>query len=117
MFLLNGRPTERVHDAMLQEATRLESLAIDLRRIATGAAPQPSDLVSAPVLTRWRRTSRPVPCLVGIGNGHPRIPDGPFMTTDLWAMDPTAGWGRTLGRYYTLGVSADAYEAMGVGHD
>ena len=117
MFLLNGRPTERVHDAMLQEAARLESLAIDQRRIATGAAPQPSHLISAPVLTRWRRTNRPTPCLVGIGNGHPNIPDGPFMPTDLWAMDPAAGWGQTLGRYNILGLSADAYEAMGVGHD
>jgi hypothetical protein len=117
MFLLQGKPTERVHDAMLREAARLESLAADLRAIGAGTAPIPADLADAPVISNWRRATRPVPCVVGLGSGHPRVPDGPVTTIDLWAADPTAGWVRTLGRYYVLGPCAEAPSLVGrVGH-
>ncbi|MBC9179484.1 DUF6634 family protein [Pseudoroseomonas ludipueritiae] len=86
------------------EASRLEALAADLRRLAASGTPSVEELSEAPLLEAWAVTSRPVMCLVGAVTGHPLL-DSPFCrTSDLWAFAPTLGWARTLNRLYRLGA-------------
>lgn len=109
------RGLDRVRPSLLHEAERIERLAADLRRMAEGAGPSPDDLAAAAVLDDWLWTERLVPCLVGTGFGHPRLPNGPVMTTGVWVADVSHGWARTLGRYYVLGDPAEPPPAMGAG--
>jgi hypothetical protein len=90
---------------LLHEAERLEKLARDLRRLAEGDGPSDHDLDAAPVLEHWSMAERSLTCLVGIGSKHPRIPDGPVMTTEPWAIDFERRWVRTLSRWYVLGAA------------
>ena len=95
-----------VRVAMLNDADRLEKLASDLRRIAQGEAPLPSDLTTAPLLDQWEIRHHPVAYLTGIGSRHPKLPDGRIFTSDLQVMDPNRGWARTKTRFYVLGEPA-----------
>ena len=85
------------------EIARLEALAADLDRLGSGIMPGPAELASAPLLDRYVRATRPVPCLVGECRDHPRLGGPLVFTTDLWVFAPELGWCRTLGRYYRLG--------------
>ncbi|WP_370447755.1 DUF6634 family protein [Roseomonas gilardii] len=96
----------RARPLLLYEADRLERLARDLRRIADGTGPTSEEVAAAPVIDAWAWAERTLPCLVGRGSGHPRLGSGSVLTTEVWAADQTAGWVRTLGRWYVLGVSA-----------
>ncbi|WP_408906305.1 DUF6634 family protein [Muricoccus nepalensis] len=102
MILLH-RGLERARPLLLIEAERLENLARDLRAIAGGTSPSPADLHAAPVVDLWRWSSRSMRTVVGTLQGHPRLPDGPVHTTELWAVDLKRRWARTLSRYYVLG--------------
>ena len=94
---------ERARPFLLFEAERHERLAADLRGIADGTAPTKDVLDAAPVADRWALAKRPVPTIVGLTVGHPRLPDGPIFTTDVIAIDLVGGWARTLSRFYVLG--------------
>lgn len=87
----------------LSTADRLEALAADLRRLASGSFPAAADLSDAPVLREWGVMSRSCFALVGTVEGHPRIPDfRPAMTSEVFAIDKGKNWARTLNRYYRL---------------
>ena len=102
MLIIGERGT--VRGDVEAEASRLEALAADLRRLAAAGMPSAAELSEAPLLEGWAVTSRPVMCLVGAVTGHPLL-DGPFCrTSDLWAFAPTVGWARTLNRLYRLGA-------------
>ncbi|PZR12913.1 MAG: hypothetical protein DI532_12140 [Azospirillum brasilense] len=88
---------------LLVEADRLAALAQDLRAIAKGAAPSPSELEDAPVLDQWQYSQRSMTSMVGNLVGHPRLRDGAVHTTEVWAISTTQGWARTLSRFYALG--------------
>jgi hypothetical protein len=88
---------------LLSEADRLERLARDLRSIAGGSSPTPADLDAAPVIDHWYWGNRSLKTMVGTLQGHPRVPDGPVMTTEVWTVDLQAKWARTLSRFYVLG--------------
>jgi|SRR4051812_32655061 hypothetical protein len=78
-------------------------LADDLDRIARGEHPKADDLQEAPLLMEWKVYLAPVPHLTGIVLGHPYIPDGHIChTSELFTFDPTAGYARTLSRFYRL---------------
>jgi hypothetical protein len=54
--------------------------------------------------------------------GHPRVSDRPVTTSAVVAVDPTAGWARTLNHVYSLGSEAKpgpgpgrVYRHVGVG--
>lgn len=94
--LVHARPR------LLAEAERLEHLAADLRSVAEGLYPSPSDIVDSPVLHRWRYSERRMPSLIGTGSGYPRLPIGLVHTTEIWAIDLEARWARTLSRLYVL---------------
>ena len=88
---------------LLVEAGRLAALARDLRAIAEGEAPSPAELDVAPVLDQWWFSQRAMTSMVGTLVGHPRLPDGPVHTTEIWAISTTQRWARTLSRFYALG--------------
>jgi len=78
-------------------------LADDLDRIASGEHPGSDKLRDAPLLMEWSVHLAPVPHLTGIVLGHPYIPDGhTCYTSELFTFDPTAGYARTLSRFYRL---------------
>lgn len=96
-----GREQARL--LLLAEADRLAALSRDLRAIAEGTAPSPDELDFAPVLDEWRFSQRSMTSMIGTLVGHPRLPDGPVHTTEIWAISTSQGWARTLSRYYALG--------------
>jgi hypothetical protein len=77
-------------------------LADDLRRIQMGQAPTVRQLADAPTLCRWHVHWMHVPCLIGIGVGHPIVPDGPMRTSRLVAIDQEGRQARTASRWYSL---------------
>ncbi|WP_408906295.1 DUF6634 family protein [Muricoccus nepalensis] len=106
MIRLDGMPSEHARCALLDEVSRLESLAADLTRFAGGCPPSPAELASAPTLRFWRLVTHGGPHLVGICRGHPRLRLPLITTSTVWAMDEGAGWARTLSRVYALGEPA-----------
>lgn len=92
--------------SLLREAARLKRLAADLIRLADVEAPTDGEFLAAPVLEGWRFHSLRIAGLAGRGSGHPSLPDGPIFTTEVWVIDPRAGWARTLSRWYRLGTEA-----------
>lgn len=71
------------------------------------SGPFKADLAGAPRLDRWQPVidRRQVLLLSGEVTGHPRLPDGPVITSRLLALDASAGWARTASRWYRLGQS------------
>lgn len=74
-------------------------------RIAAGFVPGEAELSGAPLLSDWIFETHPAGLirLVGIVSGHPTIPDGWCTTSVVLVADETAGWARTVSRYYLLG--------------
>lgn len=84
-------------------AERLEALAADLRRLATGRSPSPAELATAPTLRHWGVISRSAMALIGNVEGHPRIGDDRrVVSSELYALDAEGQWARTMNRYYRL---------------
>lgn len=83
---------------------RCERLLADLQAIRSGIGPTDADLAMAPIIDFYQKSYVPVPCLVGHVRGHPRLPDGPARTSDIWVAAQEEGWVRTLSRYYRLGL-------------
>lgn len=82
----------------------MRSLADDLEVIGDGTVlPLPTVR-----LDRWALAKRTVPCLIGTPIGHPRIEDGkPYFSSELYYLDPRAGFARTFSRWYKLGTPVD----------
>jgi hypothetical protein len=95
-------------DAITPDLTlRLRSLADDLDRIAQGEAPTAADLAQAPLLVDWRfMLTWAGVGLAGFVAGHPLRGSRHIATSPLWVLDPELRWGRTLSRFYRLGVPA-----------
>jgi hypothetical protein len=95
---------QRTQTLLMHEANRLGRLAKDLEAIANGMAPCPQALEAAPAMDHWQFGQRPMATVIGTLIGHPRLPDGPCQTTEVWAIDQQRRWLRTLSRFYVLGV-------------
>jgi hypothetical protein len=95
-------------DAITPDLTaRLRALADDLDRIAQGEAPTAADLAQAPLLVDWRfMLTWAGVGLAGFVAGHPLRGSRHIATSPLWVLDPDLRWGRTLSRFYRLGVPA-----------
>ena len=114
MFLLEGHRRSAMRQAIADQAERMRKLAVDLQRIADEDAPTDADLRNAPMLRDWTFARRAAICLTGRGMGHPRLPDGPIWTSDLWVVDPAGHWARTASRFYVLsgqGPDAERFDA------
>jgi hypothetical protein len=89
----------------VEDDGRREALFIDLERLAQGWRPDAVTLAAAPLIERWSIVNYPKTtelAMQGIVSGHPRLPDGPVMTSPIYAADLSAGWIRTQGRFYRL---------------
>jgi hypothetical protein len=95
-------------DAITPDLTlRLRALADDLDRVAQGEAPTAADLAQAPLLVDWRfMLTWAGVGLAGFVAGHPLRGSRHIATSPLWVLDPELRWGRTLSRFYRLGVPA-----------
>lgn len=84
---------------------RIRDARRDVDLLESGWAPPPEMLADAPLLEDWLLARHPMGdvCLVGRCTGHPRLPDGPTNTSPVVALDPAAGWARTVSRWYRLG--------------
>lgn len=94
----------------IDEAVRMEAALAAFDRLTAGNAPDHHDLVLAPILSGWRRSLVPSvePVLIGTVEGHPHLSGRRRVATSrLLALDPAAGWARTLSRWYRLGSAAD----------
>lgn len=91
-------------DSRIRSLSRLiNALSADLLALQQGRFPTLDQLADAPVITEWALGYRPEPALVGRVSGHPRVADGPAVTSGLYYLDPDLGFARTLSRYYILG--------------
>lgn len=94
----------RYFDLDLQTAThKLDLLSRDLARIRSGVEPSTEALAEMPLLDQWDIRFIQCPILIGQVSGHPKISDGPVMTTDLWLIQDGLQWARTYSRFYKLG--------------
>lgn len=84
-------------------ARLIERLAVDLARIRRGEGPTVEELDRAPILSGWRPAARVSPALAGSISGHPLLPHGPAVTSQLYVLDEEIGYARTLSRWYRLG--------------
>lgn len=74
-----------------------------LAPILAGTEPTAEQLEGAPELLGWDIGLKPEPHLVGIGFGHPRLPDArPIYTSGLIYLDPGHRFARTRSRFYRL---------------
>lgn len=90
------------------DSPKKDTVAAGLReaaRIAAGFVPGEAELAGAPLLSSWIVEVQPggLIRLVGSVSGHPTISDGWCTTSVVLAADETAGWARTVSRYYRLG--------------
>lgn len=86
-------------------AAQMRALAIEFDYLAQGRLPALDD---APRIDHWRLAHRSVEMLTGRVTGHPILGSHrEVYTSQLFAMDPEAGWARTFSRYYRLGTAWD----------
>ena len=95
-------------DDFASEFRRLSALLADMAALRSGASPEDLSDGEPPVLDRWVLGQRPIPCLVGLSSGHPRLlgTGRPIATSDLWLMSAGNSWARSLSRWYRLGRPA-----------
>jgi hypothetical protein len=79
---------------------KLRALASDLENM--GMFKPRLELERAPVLTDYRFCVRKVPSLFGTVEGHPILGTRQVVTSEIFAIDQTAGWARTFSRFYRL---------------
>jgi hypothetical protein len=101
-FRVTGAIKEPQRLRMVSAADRFGNLAERLRRVALGQGPTEQELASAPLLVGPRYVIRSAMCLVGWGEGHPRLPDGPVTTAGVIVDGSGLGWILTEGRYYRV---------------
>ncbi|HTO34045.1 MAG TPA: hypothetical protein VL202_23155 [Pararhizobium sp.] len=89
-----------------EEIGRLRKLLADLERLEKGTIESPA-LMAMPFLDQWFHSSRKVPCLEGVVEGHPSLPDGhQIVTSEVYAhfQADEEHFARTLNRWYRLGT-------------
>lgn len=107
--MMKFNPDERDHGERFElEFGRLSALMSDMSALRCGAAPETLTGEEPPFLDGWVVAQRPIPCLVGLCSGHPRLPGArrPIATSDLWLMSADHSWARSLSRWYRLGRPA-----------
>ncbi|WP_426131805.1 DUF6634 family protein [Pararhizobium sp. PWRC1-1] len=87
------------------EIRRLKKLLADLERLESGTVTSPA-LLAVPFLDQWVHSWRKVPCLEGVVEGHPSLPNGHgIVTSEVYAhlRADDEYFVRTLSRWYRLG--------------
>jgi hypothetical protein len=91
--------------SLAKEIGRLKNLLAALEALEAGTI-DPQALKGAPLLDKWSHSSRKVPCLEGVVEGHPQLPDGEKIATSEAYVHLRADdehFVRTLSRWYRLG--------------
>jgi hypothetical protein len=101
MLMLDGN--RRLVGDLASELARLESLLVDLERLADGQLPTARELDAAPLLSPFIVSSRPAVCLIGGNCGHPINQGHTIRTSDVAVLAAELGWARTSSRLYRLG--------------
>lgn len=101
-FRVTGEIREPQSRRMVSAAERFSALAERLRCVALGKGPSEQELASAPLLSEPRYVVRPALCIMGWGEGHPRLPDGPVTTAEVVVDGAGLGWILTEGRFYRV---------------
>lgn len=93
-----------MHPQMTEHISQLKRLVADLERLQSGSISAPS-MMAVPVLDLWAYSFRKVPCLEGFVEGHPSLPDGRLITSELFANfhSEDEHFARTRSRWYRLG--------------
>lgn len=87
----------------LERIELLRTLSWDLAAIFDGGMPTAEQLREAPVLRDHSYSEHRVPCIEGVVVGHPLLGDGRrIKTSQLFCVDPSLRWIRTLSRFYRL---------------
>ncbi|KQU04988.1 hypothetical protein [Rhizobium sp. Leaf453] len=92
--------------SITDEIRRLKKLVVALERLEAGSIFSPA-LMAVPFLDQWVQSSRKVPCLEGVVEGHPALPDGHLVvTSEVYAhfIVEDEHFVRTLNRWYRLGI-------------
>lgn len=87
------------HSAVRVRVRVAQRLALDLERIRIGTGPTAEELAMAPLLDEWAVAPIVVTGLRGRLEGL----QGNATTTELFVLDPVAGYCRTFSRLYRLG--------------
>lgn len=106
-YQMTSMPLVLTDDDFLEDPERevaaLERLAVDLRRIASGARPNDQELSTAPLIDGWQLAGMVSPCLTGKILGRPLLCGPSIETSQVWALAPKLRWARTMSRWYRLG--------------
>lgn len=87
----------------LERIELLRTLSWDLAAIFDGGMPTPDQLREAPLLRDHNFAEHQVACIEGVVIGHPLLGDGRrIKTSQLFCVDPSMRWIRTLSRFYRL---------------
>lgn len=106
MTIFNRGPGPFPH--LASDAVKYRALADDLDELARGIHPNAERLSEAPILFEWKLRINPIPHLLGIVMGHPKIPDGSSCrTSELITIDVGQRYARTFSRFYRLGDRAE----------
>ena len=73
---------------------------------AAEARPTVAEIAEAPLLAGWRVLISPQgsPVIWGQVSGHPRLGDTMISTSRLIAINQSAGWARSISRWFRLGA-------------
>ncbi|MCO5081599.1 MAG: hypothetical protein M9955_08060 [Rhizobiaceae bacterium] len=107
--MMKFNPGEREQGERFEyEFGRLSALLADMTAVRGGVSPENLTDGEPPFLDGWVMANRPIPCLVGLSSGHPRLfgTRRPIATSDLWLMSADNSWARSLSRWYRLGRPA-----------
>lgn len=86
---------------------RLQDLVDSIRRYGAGWGPTAAELAAAPVIAEWTKVpDLSAMRLLGTVSGHPLIGPGAGLTSQVVAIDLTAGWMRSGTRLWRLGPSS-----------
>jgi len=110
--MLYRHADRRPFTQLIPEIDKLRRLIKDLEKISRGEHPDAATLANAPAIQDWRLVPRAEACLAGTMLGHPKIADGPGVTSGLWVLAPELNYARTLSRFYALGDGGHAVGGM-----
>jgi len=96
------------YDVSIDVMRRIRSMCDDIDAVLAGLPPSEEKLSRAPLLHQWQLVPYQSVCLSGFVSDHPRIRNGPLVSSQVFMLDPERKWGRTLSRFYRLGTPAEA---------
>jgi|UPI000831369D hypothetical protein len=95
------------YDHSIEVMRRMRTMCDDIDAVLAGLPPSVEKLSQAPLIHQWKVVPYQSVCLAGFVSGHPRIRNGPVLSSQVFMLDPERKWGRTISRFYRLGTPAE----------